>query len=541
MSLDSTAVDLHNILASTYAAQGRYALAIESLEKAVVIEPNYAVGFVNLGGVYTTLGQYEQAATHLQRAVQIDSDNSPVRRRLGELYLATARYSDATRELLEALRIFPNDATLYYYLGQSLAGEGRSADAIEAYQRATLLDLGFADAYYRLGLLARKQGHSDIAGPALKRFNHLRGIGGGDPEVPKQIKRMRDAILNAPEEAAHHYNLGLFFVAHGYFPEAENKFARAAALRPDDLDLLNRLSGDLLELDQPEAALRYLEAALVRDPAYFPALLNAGQIAGRLGRYEEAEQYLHNAVDARPDDPEGWALSVSPTPVSAPTPRPKMPCSAVWRLLTATTHSAARCKRYSPPSPHKHPNLDHTERATLVFLHALVLALAIGLPRSLRRSNAQKTIRKPRPGPHSMTRVAPPSPRAASPRPARLSPLLSPSPNTLPPTIPVTAMPPTDWHSSTSCREKLVEAESLYIDLRKRETHLPAHSPAESSPSKASATPIACKNGWLKLQSSTPRFSPSSRRTRAMAQSPPPCRNSPTSTVAAVMVHKPTR
>ena len=27
------------------------------------------------------------------------------------------------------------------------------------------------------------------------------------------------------------------------------------------------------------------------------------------------------------------------------------------------------------------------------------------------------------------------------------------SPNTLPPTIPVTAMPPTDWHSSTSCRE----------------------------------------------------------------------------------------
>ena len=306
LSLDSTAVDLHNILASTYAAQGRYALAIESLEKAVVIEPNYAMGFVNLGGVYTTLGQYEQAATHLQRAVQIDSDNSPVRRRLGELYLATARYSDATRELLEALRLFPNDATLYYYLGQSLAGEGRSADAIEAYQRATLLDSGFADAYYRLGLLARKQGHSDIAGPALKRFNHLRGIGGGDPEVPKQIKRMRDAILNAPEEAAHHYNLGLFFVAYGYFPEAENKFARAVALRPDDLDLLNRLSGDLLELDQPEAALRYLEAALARDPAYFPALLNAGQIAGKLGRYEEAEQYLHSAVDARPDDPEGW-------------------------------------------------------------------------------------------------------------------------------------------------------------------------------------------------------------------------------------------
>ena len=286
LALDSTAVGLHNILASTYAAQGRYALAIESLENAVALEPGYTTGFVN--------------------ALQIDSDNSPVRRRLGELYLATTRYPDATRELLEALRLFPNDATLYYYLGQSLAGEGRSADAIEAYQRATLLDLGFADAYYRLGLLARKEGRSDIAGPALERFNYLRGIGGGDPEVPKQVKRMRDAILNAPEETAHHYNLGLIFVEHGYFPEAQNKFARAAALRPDDLDLLNRLGGDLLELDQPEAALRYLEAALARDPTYFPALLKAGQIAGKLGRYDEAAQYLHSAVGARPTDPEGW-------------------------------------------------------------------------------------------------------------------------------------------------------------------------------------------------------------------------------------------
>ena len=306
LALDSTAVGLHNILASTYAAQGRYALAIESLEKAVALEPDYTTGFVNLGGVYTTLGQYDQAAIHLQRALKIDSDNSPVRRRLGELYLATTRYPDATRELLEALRLFPNDATLYYYLGQSLAGEGRSADAIEAYQRATLLDLGFADAYYRLGLLARKEGRSDIAGPALERFNYLRGIGGGDPEVPKQVKRMRDAILNAPEETAHHYNLGLIFVEHGYFPEAQNKFARAAALRPDDLDLLNRLGGDLLELDQPDAALRYLEAALARDPTYFPALLKAGQIAGKLGRYDEAAQYLHSAVGARPADPEGW-------------------------------------------------------------------------------------------------------------------------------------------------------------------------------------------------------------------------------------------
>ena len=70
--------------------------------------------------------------------------------------------------------------------------------------------------------------------------------------------------------------------------------------------MFNRLAAAQLELAQPEAAQPDLEAALARDPADFPALLNAGQIAGKLGRYEDAAQHLHNAVGARPDDPKGW-------------------------------------------------------------------------------------------------------------------------------------------------------------------------------------------------------------------------------------------
>lgn len=302
LASDSTNADLHNVLASSHAAQGRYALAIESLETTVRLQPDYAMGFVNLGGIYTKLGQYERADSYLQRAVQLSPGNSPVRRRLGELYLATGRYAEATRELLEALRLFPNDATLYYYLGQSLAAEGRQADALEAFQRATLLDIGFADAFYRLATLARKAGRDSLAQQALARFSHLQALAG------KEIKRLRAAILNAPEESAHHYNLGLFFVRQGYFAQAQNKFDRAVALRPGDLGLLNRLAGDLRKLQQPEAALRYLQIALDQDPAHFPALLSAGHIAGQLGDYDQAIAYGRRATEARPDDAEGWHL-----------------------------------------------------------------------------------------------------------------------------------------------------------------------------------------------------------------------------------------
>ena len=302
LALDSTNADLHNVLASSHAAQGRYALAIESLETTVRLQPDYAMGFVNLGGIYTKLGQYDRAATYLQRAVQLHSDNSPVRRRLGELYLATGRYAEATRELREALRLFPNDATLYYYLGQSLAAENRPAEALAAFQRATVLDIGFADAFYRLATLARQAGRGPLAQQALASFEHLQVLSG------KEVKRLRAAILNAPEEAAHHYNLGLFFVRHGYFAQAENKFDRAVALRSGDLALLNRLASDLIKLQQPEAALRYLQIALGQDPAHFPSLLSAGHIAGQLGRYDEAVAHCRRATAVRPDDAEGWYL-----------------------------------------------------------------------------------------------------------------------------------------------------------------------------------------------------------------------------------------
>ena len=61
-------------------------------------------------------------------------------------------------------------------------------------------------------------------------------------------------------------------------------------------------------MQQPEAALRYLQVALDQKPDYFPALLNAGHIARQLGRYDGAIAYCRRAIAVRPDDAEGWYL-----------------------------------------------------------------------------------------------------------------------------------------------------------------------------------------------------------------------------------------
>ena len=306
LALYSTDVELHNLLATCYAAEGRYALAIQSLETALQLKPQFVTALLNLGGIYTKLGQNDRAIDYLHQASTLRPDNSAIHRRLGEVYLANAQYDRAAGEFEAALRLFPDDATLLYYLGQSLQGAQRDEEALQALQRATLLDIGFADAFYRLGLLARKLGRPQVATTALERFNHLRRIGGGQSAAPKQVERLRAAILNAPEESQHHYNLGLLFVRQGYFAEARNKFDRATALENGSLDFALGLARDLAELQQPGVALRYLEAALAQHEAHGPALLTAGQLAGQLQRYDRSVEYFRAAVQLQPDQAEGW-------------------------------------------------------------------------------------------------------------------------------------------------------------------------------------------------------------------------------------------
>jgi tetratricopeptide (TPR) repeat protein len=68
LARDSTALSLHNTLAAAYAGEGRYALAIQTLVRALRQRPEFALGHANLGGMYFKLGQYQQAEPHLRQA-----------------------------------------------------------------------------------------------------------------------------------------------------------------------------------------------------------------------------------------------------------------------------------------------------------------------------------------------------------------------------------------------------------------------------------------------------------------------------------------
>ncbi|MCC7261472.1 MAG: tetratricopeptide repeat protein [Candidatus Latescibacteria bacterium] len=302
---DSTAVPLYNLMANAYAADGRYAPAIDALQHVLRLFPTFALAHVNLAGIYTKLGQYADAEDHLKKALAIDPKHAEVHRRLGEVYLGTDRYPEAVEAFAHALARFPEDATLYFYLGQALEGAGREADALNAFSQSVHLDIGFPEALYRLAVLARRLNHAALADSALGRFQHLQAIGKGDPEVPKQMKKLRASILTAPEDPIHHFRLGAFFAQHAYLDEALDKIAKAARLQPPAA-LLNQMGGLMLNLRRPQDALTYYRQAIDTEPTYMPALVNAANLLSSLQRHAEALPLYQKATQLAPQVPNTW-------------------------------------------------------------------------------------------------------------------------------------------------------------------------------------------------------------------------------------------
>ena len=308
LSLDSTIVELHNLVATAYAGQGRYALAIEALHSALRFQPDYSIAYVNLGGIYTKLGQYAPAEENLLRALEINPDDSALCRRLSEVYLGTNRYDEAIDYLQRGLQLLPASATFYFYLGKASEANGRFEKALQSFVRATQLDIGFAKAWYRVAVLAGKLGYEARADSALQRFQKLQQIAGGNTEILKKKERLRAAVMNLPENYRTHYKLGLFFAEHHYLGEGLNKLKRASQLEPAYPLLLSQIGELLMQEERPLAALDYFERAIDLEPGLRRALINAGKVSTALQHHKKAIEYYRRSIAATPQDPEGWYL-----------------------------------------------------------------------------------------------------------------------------------------------------------------------------------------------------------------------------------------
>jgi len=109
-----------------------------------------------------------------------------------------------------------------------------------------------------------------------------------------------EAIAQAPEWAAAHYERGKLWLRSDDMIRASESFQRATELLPGFAPAWANLGGTLGELDRPKEALAAFERALALDPASPQGLNNVGVVRRELGRLSESEAAFRQVIQLTP-------------------------------------------------------------------------------------------------------------------------------------------------------------------------------------------------------------------------------------------------
>ena len=191
--------------------------AIEQFQKALELDPTYALACSGLSHCFILLGEYSlappdqafpRARAWALRALEIDPLLSPAQIALA--YVMVLTYADpheAEKEFLKGLEIDPSSSVAHQWYGRQLIWTGRFEEAVASQRRALELDP-------LSPILHAEVGYSLI-------------IAGKPTEA---IRTLEQAIAFEPDFAVAHLNLGIACALAGQFDRAVSECGRATAL-----------------------------------------------------------------------------------------------------------------------------------------------------------------------------------------------------------------------------------------------------------------------------------------------------------------------
>ncbi len=168
--------EAQNALGEAYNSFGDAKAARAPFEKAVAINPGFAVAQVNLGLVLLQAGEYEAAAGHLDRAIKTmgkTADAAYPHYLRAKVYSARNDSQKAAAQLEQAVSLRPDFVEAWSDLGQARKLLLDDAGALAAEKRAVELNPADPVAQYRLGAEYLVQNQPQLAVEHLQEAYRL--------------------------------------------------------------------------------------------------------------------------------------------------------------------------------------------------------------------------------------------------------------------------------------------------------------------------------------------------------------------------------
>lgn len=244
-------------------------------------------------------GWLDEAVKEFKKAIDLDPESAHAHDNLATVYAEKKRFREALAEYIAALDLDPDAATAHYNLANFLATHGLEM-AVEEYRASLTLDPEHPDTHLNLGLTLAEQGKIDEAERALRTAvelapkdpyprHELAALQMDAGDYRSAIGLLKEVVRLEPESFEAHLDLGICFAQKGFYAESERAYARARALRADDV-LLHYNTAALYALwGRPSQALENLELALATDAARVKGWLRADRMFEALEGLPEFE------------------------------------------------------------------------------------------------------------------------------------------------------------------------------------------------------------------------------------------------------------
>ena len=174
------------------AGEGDHKKAVEHLNKAVGVHPDFPLAHNELGVQYTKLGEPEKAAEALREAVRLSPEDAMPRLNYGAVLIHLKKFADAEAALREAVKRDAALAPARLYLGRALIGMNRLDDAEKELREA--LRLGgdaYAVVHRYLAAVHIERGESERAADALEIYLRLVPHAKDADQMREMIKQLR--------------------------------------------------------------------------------------------------------------------------------------------------------------------------------------------------------------------------------------------------------------------------------------------------------------------------------------------------------------
>lgn len=291
--------------------------AASLIEKAVQIGGPNPDFLTNLGVIYEDQKRSAEAVSVLEHALKITPEAFTTNFALGNALKNLGRLEEAMQRYRVAEKMQPENPSVHNNMGSVLQSLGKSAEAMDSYRHVVALRPDHGTAHYNLGMVLKSMGRADEAADSLRRAIVLLpdlveaqinlGVVLQDKTLLEQAvaKARSDAILTPSEAATNVLALALSELAAlhkrmGHVDVAAELFLSVVERQPNNLAFRNNLGNALIELGRAEEAEHHLREAVRLSPNLPEAHYNLGNALKALDRVEDAMASYEKAIALRP-------------------------------------------------------------------------------------------------------------------------------------------------------------------------------------------------------------------------------------------------